>query len=40
MSSNLPLLPGFKFIDPYQQNFHKNQLFNFKSKTCIGNIKY
>lgn len=35
MSSNLPLLPGYKFTDPYQQNFHKNQVFHFKTKTCV-----
>jgi EF-hand domain-containing protein 1 len=34
MSSNLPLLPGHRFNDPYQQNFHKNQVFHFKTKTC------
>jgi len=35
MSSNLPLLPGHRFSDPYNQNFHKNQVFHFKTKTCI-----
>lgn len=35
MSSNLPLLPGHSFSDPYQQNFHKNQVFHLKTKTCV-----
>lgn len=35
MSSNLPLLPGHRFNDPYQQNFHKNQVFNYKTRTCL-----
>lgn len=35
MSSNLPLLPGHRFSDPYQQSFHKNQVFNYKTKTCV-----
>ncbi len=35
MSSNLPLLPGHRFSDPYQQNYHKNQVFHFKTKTCL-----
>jgi hypothetical protein len=34
MASNLPLLPGHRFNDPYQQNHHKNQIFHFKSTTC------
>lgn len=33
---NLPLLPGLRFSDPYKQNFHKNQVFNYKSQTCTG----
>lgn len=36
MTSNLPLLPGHKFNDPYKNNFHKNQVFNYKSTTCVG----
>jgi hypothetical protein len=35
MSSNLPLLPGHRFNDPFVQNFHKNQVFHFKTKTCL-----
>lgn len=34
MASNLPLLPGHRFNDPYQQNHHKNQVFHLKSSTC------
>ncbi len=36
MATNLPLLPGLRFSDPYKQSFHKNQVFNFKSSTCTG----
>ena len=39
MSSNLPLLPGHRFSDPYQQNYHKNQVFNYKTKTCLEKPK-
>jgi hypothetical protein len=35
MSSNLPLLPGHRFSDPYLQNYHKNQVFHYKTKTCL-----
>lgn len=34
MASNLPLLPGHRFNDPYQQKYHKNQVFHLKSNTC------
>ncbi len=36
MSSNLPLLPGHRFSDPYKQSYHKSQVFNYQSKTCLG----
>jgi hypothetical protein len=35
MASNLPLLPGHRFNDPYQQKYHKNQVFHLKSNTCV-----
>jgi len=34
MASNLPLLPGHRFNDPYNQKYHKNQVFHLKSNTC------
>ena len=35
-NSVVPQLPGHKFNDPYKQSFHKNQVFNFTNKTCLG----
>jgi len=36
-NSVVPQLPGHKFNDPYKQTYHKNQLFNYTNKTCLGN---
>ncbi len=40
MSSNLPLLPGHRFADPYVQSFNKNQVFHFKTNTCLEKNDY
>ena len=34
--TNLPLLPGHRFSDPYKINYHKTQQFVLKSTTCVG----
>jgi len=36
--TNLPLLPGHRFSDPYKINYHKTQQFVLKSTTCVGII--
>ncbi len=38
MTLNLPLLPGHRFSDPLQQNFHKSQVFEKKTNTNLGKI--
>jgi hypothetical protein len=35
---NAPFLPGHKFNDPYKTSFHKNQVFHYPNKTCLGNL--
>ncbi len=37
MLKDIPFLPGHRFSDPYKQNFHKEQIFNLQTKTCLGN---
>ena len=35
LSKSLPFLPGYIFSDPEKTNFRKEQIFNYRTKTCL-----
>jgi hypothetical protein len=40
LPKQVPLLPGHIFNDPYRENFHKTQQFNFVNGTQLEKKNY